>query len=763
MAAPPPPAPGSWLVTQQPDQEVYLSVRLDGQPTALIARFRVVQGRLQARGADLAHIGLDIQKLGLAPDQEVGLDQIPGLAYDYDAGQQSVSLDTTAGMRTPYRIDARGLPSTGAASAGRGLLLNYDAYARTSRDAPLALWSELRYFDRYGVGSNTGIAYWYRDLRRYVRYDTFWAHTDQDGMRTLQAGDTATGALSWSRSMRLAGLQWRRNFATRPDLVTFPMPELGGATVVPSAVDVYINSIRRYSGNVPSGPFMVDNVTGITGYGQANVVTRDALGRPVSLSVPIYIDTRLLAAGLSSYSAELGFLRRQYGWRSFDYAGTPAASGSYQYGVSNTLTLQSHAEATSGVYNAGVGALVQVGTRGVLNASLAGSTGRASGAQVGLGYQYVDSRFSVDVSTLRALGNYSDLATAEGIPVTRVTDQATLTFPIGRGQTLAASYIGVRYANTDPARIGSLSYAVNLGSNATISVNAYKDFNRTDTQGVFLTLAIATGNVSGSVTAGRQGDDPYLNASALRAPDYEGGFGWGVQAGRASGNTYGQAWTRYLGRYGEVTAGVQNTGDDTEGTLDVNGALVLMGGTVQPARRITDSFALVSTDGRPNVPVLHHNSEIGRTDGRGFLVVPDLNSYQQNRIDIDPLELPANAAVDSYTQTRVPQAQSGVLARYGMRQQAAASIRLADEAGKPLPVGAQVRHRESGEVGVVGYDSMTFLTQLAPRNHLQVQGEKVDCLAEVAFTPTADGSLPVLGPVVCRAGAGAGAGAGAAP
>lgn len=737
-------------MTQQADQEVYLSVRLDRQPTALIARFRLTQGRLYARGSDLSHIGLDIGALGIRPDQEVGLDDIEGLSYDYDAGQQTVALDTREGMRTPYRIDARGLPSTGPAQAGRGLLLNYDVYARTAREAPLAAWSELRYFDRHGVLGNTGIGYWYQDLRRYVRYDTSWSSTDQDGMRTLEVGDTVTGSLNWSRAMRLGGVQWRRNFATRPDLVTFPMPELGGSSVVPSAVDVYINSIRRYSGNVPSGPFMVDNVAGITGYGQANVVTRDALGRPVSLSVPIYVDTRLLAAGLSSYSAEAGFLRRQYGWRSFEYAATPAASGTWQYGLSNTLTVQAHGEATSGVYNAGVGALVQLGTRGVLSASLAGSGGHDTGAQIGLGYQYVDSRFAIDVSTLRAVSSYSDLATAEGIPVTRATDQATITVPVGQGQTLAASYIGVRYPKTDPARIGSLSYSINVGGNLTFSLSAYKDFNRDDTHGAFLGVALAMGQVSASTMVGRQGDDAYVNASALRAPDYEGGFGWGVQAGQATGTRFGQAWTRYLGRYGEITAGAQHTDGRTEGTLDANGALILMGGTVQPARRVIDSFALVSTDGRAGVPVLNHNNEIGRTDSGGFMVVPDLNSYQQNRIDIDPLELPANAAVDSFSQTLVPQARAGVVARFGMRQQAAASVVLADEQGRPLPVGARVVHRESGEVGVVGYDSMTFLTQLVAQNHLDVQGDGIACSAEVAFTPPGDGSLPRLGPVTCH-------------
>ena len=66
----------------------------------------------------------------------------------------------------------------------------------------------------------------------------------------------------------------------------------------------------------------------ITGSGQATLVTRDALGRSVSTSVPLYIDTRMLATGLSSYSIEAGVARRQFSVRSFDYDKRPAVTAS---------------------------------------------------------------------------------------------------------------------------------------------------------------------------------------------------------------------------------------------------------------------------------------------------------------------------------------------------------------------------------------------------------------------------------------------------
>ena len=70
---------------------------------------------------------------------------------------------------------------------------------------------------------------------------------------------------------------------------------------------------------------MLNQVAGLNGAGLATVVTRDALGRDIATSIPLYIDTRLLAAGYDDAAAGVGFVRRGYGERSFAYASQVAA------------------------------------------------------------------------------------------------------------------------------------------------------------------------------------------------------------------------------------------------------------------------------------------------------------------------------------------------------------------------------------------------------------------------------------------------------
>jgi outer membrane usher protein len=742
-------------------RDLYLEVMLNGQRTSLIAHFRERDGKLSATAKDLSELGIATDKLGAADTATLELDQIAGLRYRYDAAAQSIDMEVPDAIRKPYTFDTRELTATPNATSSRGFLINYDAFAQTQSNAQLALWSEQRYFDPAGVLSNTGIAYLYSDLHRYVRYDTSWSMSNPATLSTTQFGDTISSSLDWTRSFRIAGFQWRSNFALRPDLVTFPLQALSGTAVVPSAVDLYINNVRQFTGNVPSGPFIVNNVPGITGAGEATVITHDALGRTISTTLPLYVDTRMLAAGLSSYSFEAGFLRRNYGVESFSYDPSPAVSATARRGVTDSLTLEGHAEATGGLVNAGAGALVRMGMAGVISGSASASAGKLNGAQLGIGYQLIEPRFSIDAQTLRAYGNYGDLGARDGTPVPTATDRVTLALPFFSRQTLSLSYIGYRFPGAPSSRIGSLSYTLNFGNLASLTLSTYKDFLQHDSQGIFLTASFGLGNNTAiNASVGRQNGQSTYNVNAQRPPDYAGGWGWGVQAGGTGAVPYRQAQAQYLGKYGEVTAIAQDLDGQASASLDMSGAVVFMDRTVQPARRIDDGFALVSTDGVANVPVLHENRVIGTTDTGGHLLIPDLNAYQHNQVAIDSMNLPADTRIATVAMDLVPQSHAGVLAGFRVSRYSAASVILRDADGKLMPPGTRVHHVESGGDTIVGYDGLTFIEKLQPDNHLEIINggagdaqRAVQCRVEFTYQRPADGTLPTIGPLTCRAGA----------
>jgi len=734
----------------QAAHDVYLEVDVNDQPTSIIAHFHEMNGHLSATGKELKDLGFAVDRLGIADGAEVPLDSISGLHYQYDAANQVIDLHMADKIRTPKILDARSLGNTPPATSSRGLIVNYDAYAQTNTSDQLAVWSEARYFDPNGTFSNTGIAYLYVNQHRYMRYDTSFSFSNPAELSTTQIGDFISSSLAWSRSIRIGGFQWRSNFALRPDLVTFPIPSLGGSAVVPSAVDLYINNVRQFSENVPSGPFILNNVPGITGAGQATVITRDALGRAVSTSVPIYIDTRLLDAGLSSKSIELGFLRRSYGIESFDYDPHPAMSGSIRYGVSNALTVEAHGEASNGLINVGAGGLIKLGLAGVVNGSLSASAGRLPGSQMSLGYELIEPRFSIDAQTIRAFSNYGDLAARDGTPVAAATDTVTLGLPLFGSQTLALSYIGSRYPQQPSSAIASVSYSLNLSRLISLNLNAYRDFKQHNSHGLFLSLSVGFGhNISVNASAGRQNGLFNDNLNLVRPADYDGGWGWGVQTENSGATSYRQAQVQYLGRDGEATLVEQDIANHTSTSLDVSGAVVLMDKSIQLSRRIDDGFALVSTDGVAGIPVLHENRVIGLTDQSGHLLIPDLNSYQDNQLAIDGMKLRADVRIATTHMDVVPQALSGVLAHFGVTLYNAASVILVDPNGAVLPPGTRVHHQESGMETVVGYDGLTFIEGLQQDNHLVIDSDTLHCTANFGYIHPQNGSLPTFGPLTC--------------
>ena len=325
------------------ERDVFLEVSINGANTSQLLRFRDAQGRLSASADALRSVGIDVPGRRRRWQSGVAAGCDSGLALQLQR-RDAVGEPDGAG-RLAHALSTRHArhPQGAAGHQRRGLVLNYDAYAQTSGLSRLSLYTEQRYFSPSGVFSNTGITYAGGRADRYIRYDTYWTRSDQDTMRTLRLGDTITSSLDWSRSIRIAGVQWGRNFSLRPDLVTFPVAAISASSVVPSSIALYINGVQQYSSNVPAGPFVVNQIPGITGAGQATIVTRDALGR-IATTVPLYVDTRLLARGLSSYSVEAGFVRRRFSVRSFDYDHAPAFSASGRYGLDDALTLEGHAE-----------------------------------------------------------------------------------------------------------------------------------------------------------------------------------------------------------------------------------------------------------------------------------------------------------------------------------------------------------------------------------------------------------------------------------
>ena len=738
-------------------EDLYLEVMLNGNDTRQIGHFVHEGEHFRASAETLRKLGF---RLPANATENLDLDSLPGVTVHYDEAAQR--LDITAPFDllnvSTAVLNARPNPIP-QPEASPGLLLNYDLY--TTRDdsgnSSLSAYAELRAFNQWGVLSNTTLSRT-SDMRGSgaqtdsVRLDTTFSHSFVDEALTLRVGDIISGSLDWSRATRLGGIQLQRNFSLQPDLVTFPVPAFYGQAALPSTVELYVNGLKQYSSHIPAGPYQLNTVPIVNGNGQAEVVVTDALGRQSSLAFPFYTANQLLRAGLSDYSLDAGFVRKDYGISSFAYGSDPAFSAVYRHGVRDWLTVAGHAEGTAGLVNGGIGAVVQIGRAGVINAAYSDSHDHgASGSQAEFGYNWRNERFNFSLDTLRTFGDFHDVASRYGTLPPQRSDRALAGVTMGPYGSLGLSYVDLQYPEEPRSRFASAYYFKSLGTRASLDFSVNQNLDDHTDRSIFLGVSLALDHsVSASVSLEHDRHGTLFSADASQPVNPDGGFGWRVRAQTGENDNGGQAEMGYRGQNGEIIAGVQRFAGGTYGYADLAGALVFMDRQFFAARHIDDAFAVVSTDGVAGVPVKLENRPIGFTSPGGDLLITPLNAYQRNKISIDPMHLPANVDIARVDAEVVPSDRAGTLVKFGIEPVRAASVILHDPAGKPIEVGGSASLKDSSAPAmVVGYDGIVYLEGLREHNVLEVQTSHGNCTASFDYHPKGQ-TIPVIGPLVCH-------------
>jgi len=742
-------------------QTLYLDVTLNGSPRGLLP-FTELAGQLRADPGVLRQLGF-----GARDGAPVPLEQISGVVVRYDAALQTLALEVPLDQLTlPVTQVGAAAPTAPVATASPGALLNYDLYASHNLDADnLALTTEWRAFGiGRGVLHSSQLLRTYRDDRRgdwrgeSVRLDSAWELDFPDSAVTLTVGDFFSGFVDWSRPVRMGGIQIGRNYGLQPYRVLTPTPSFLGEAVVPSNVELYVDGLRQYNGEVPVGPFQLAAQPGISGTGNAQVVITDAYGRMQTLDFAFYGTQQLLAEGLSDWSAGVGRMRRDYGIRSFAYDSATVGSATWRRGVSNRFTAELHAEGGGGVASGGAGGWWQLGQAGVFNASYAHSRreGR-QGGQWALGYSWNNRVFNLNAATRRTHGDYQDLGSLQGAPPPDVTDQVTTGASLGRLGALSASYLRLSYPEGDDRRYASVFW------NRTFSErwSAYASFNQnlddSADRSVYLSVSVSLGqNRQSSVAAQRNGDRNLYTVDVSQpvpGDGSQGGYGWRVQARHGDDGTGGLAELGWLNRVGRYSLGAARQGDANFAYANASGSVVWMGGHLFAARDIPDAFAVVSTNGVGGVPVRLENRLIGVTDPDGLLLVTPLLSWQRNRISIDTLDLPADMRADRVDTQVTPRQSAGLGVAFGLRRVRSITLVLHDSQDQPMAAGSVVRLPDN-RTATVGYGGEVYLEDLPAQARLQVESDNGHCSVRVPVAETS-GSTPLrLGPLRCTSGAG---------
>jgi outer membrane usher protein len=767
------------------ERPLVLEVIINGRATGRVGEFVDRDGALFAKPSELHELGFALppNALDLPDNDPIPLSSLPNVQAKVNQAKQTLVVEAGDDALLASQLgNGSSVALAPLSPAGYGAVFNYDAVGTfTSEQSTGAALLDFRAFSPYGVVQSTGIGNVTpgSGQQNFQRLDTTYTYSEADAERRWRAGDVVTGALSWSRSVRLGGFQLASDFTLRPDLITYPLPVISSSAAVPSAVDVLVNGIRQYSAPVEPGPCAVQTLPVVTGAGEVAVTVEDALGRQTLVTLPFYAASTLLKPGLASYSLEGGTVRQNYGLSTNGYLGW-ATNGSLRYGLNDWLTLEGHGEATGSLALLGTGAAVQVGTVGVVNVATAASTGYGSNRPPGSGntgglasasFQRLSHNLSLSVGGTISTNGYHDIAAVNGAPVPKSTLNASVGYTFGswgsvgvsyvrqasRAQTSAVSLVPPALSVTPldysaiinpQAELVNASYSIPIGGVASFYATGYMDLHTKGNYGIGVGISFTLGPVSASVGTAYDGGHASYLASAVKPALEENDYGYRLQDSEGA-VVHRSAEAEFLSPWGLVSGEVDQSPGEIGGRFGARGSVVWADGGLFAADRINDSFAVVNTGDVAGVPVLYENRPVGKTDASGQLMVPSLLSYQNNRLAVDTAKLPPDISVGQTAVLVRPADRSGVIVDFHIKKMRAALLKLTDGHGQPIPLGS-VAKIEGAEDQPVGYDGEAYVTGLRPTNRMEVVVPRGStCVVEFDYKPVKD-QIPVIGPLVCK-------------
>lgn len=748
------------------DQALLLEVFINGYSTNLIGEF-------MKRGDDLLIKPEELKSLGLrVPDAVTGnaalvLSTLPGVTYTLDEQAQTLKIDAIPDSLIANALGNRatGPSDVPLAESGLGGVVNYDLLQShiAGQDITSGLF-DARVYRNAGVLSSSALGYYSAQRGYATRLDSTYTYSDAEALTQYRGGDFISGGLNWTRPVRMGGFQYETNFALRPDLVTFPIPNLRGNAVVPSTVDLFVNGIRQLSQPVPPGPFEINQPPIATGSGSVLLSVTDALGRQTLQNLSFYSSSRLLAAGLSSVSVEGGWLRNSYGIASNDY-GRAAASATYRRGFTSALTGEAHGEAADSLAVLGAGVIYKVRDWGVVSTSFAGSAADGGGLLYSAGFERQTPHLSFSLYTQRTSPGYRDIGALDGGLLPRSMDSLgigyysdllgafNLTYNGTRVPRLQFNNLGVVEpgpTQVDEVKLLTATYSRSLFGLVYFYVTGFRDLHNHGSSGITLGLSIPLGRRDSlGGTANSSSGVRTFTVQTSRPTVSPGDLGWQLQ------DTQGD----FIHRYAEVDyksrwARSSLTFDDTNGQTSwrggLTGSIIVADKSLFLANTINDSFAVVNTGGIPDVDVYADNHLVGKTNGAGRALATDLRAYDANQISIDPLSLPADAKVGETLQIVRPRDRSGTVVSFDVSRTVAAGMTLVTSQGKPLPLGSVVTVRGTDVHLPVGYEGRAYIEDIHPDATLDVElPDESRCTVTLNFKPV-PGDISELHNVVCQ-------------
>ena len=624
----------------------------------------------------------------------------------------------------------------------------------------------LRQFDQFdafaegGINIGHGLAYssvFRNDQGLVVRGLTNFTIDHPERMSTLTAGDQLANTLDpLGGAPFIGGIGYSTNYSLDPYFTRFPTQSLSGALTTPSTVDVYVDGHLVRQELLPPGQFNLNNLPLTNGSGSTQVIVKDALGNQTQINSAYYQASQVLAEGLSDYSYRIGLRRNNVGTSSFDYS-EPIFVARHRYGLTDSLTPGFRVELGRGLVSGGPITDLRL-PFGTVELSLGASEsqGRGGGA-ASLAYSYLSETFSVGGAAATMSDYYANSTLSPATDRARVQASAYFSLPLGANITVYPQYQFSEYRDAGLVDQALLSLSIRLGEKLSAFISLGEGHQPRGSAGptALISLNYFLGNATtGSVSYQQQPHNSGPSLSIQKALPYGPGYGYRFETQTGQQGTQGSGTVQYQNDYGLYEADYGRVGNQDITALSAAGGVVAIGDRVFLTRPVEQGFALLRVPGVANVHGLLSNQDMGKTDSRGDLLIPNLLPYYGNILSVEPKDIPLDYEVGTAQKTIAPPNRGGAIVKFAVSRLDAflGNLRVENAGRTVVPHPGQITVKVNGSeyVSPIGKNGEFYLENVPAGSHeALIEDDDGGCHFTIDFPDSKD-PIVKLGTLTCQ-------------
>lgn len=486
------------------------------------------------------------------------------------------------------------------------------------------------------------------DSNKYTRLNSYAVYDNRKSLNRLVVGDFITPSGPLTSGNPMIGISYYKNFNIDPSYIYKPTFDINTFATFRSELEIYLDNTLIKKDIIPPGGVNLSDLYYYGGRKDIQIVIKDPYGRLETYRYPFYFTDVMLKQGVREFNYSVGFLRKNYSIDSNNYTNL-GFLGFERYGYNKFLNIGGRFEGVpaSNFYNLSCEAIFLLNKYGIL--SLLPSISKKDslyGFAMISSYNYQFKNF-----TFRASGGASSDDYYNSYQI--VNDQIKKSFSAGISYfveqigNFSIDFSHNKYQSSEK-NILNLGYSKSIKGNASIYANLSRKYENINSTEFFLGLSIYpkkdyTLSARYENTEGRTAEVLQLS----KASPIGEGYGYRINLEREkTNNTYNSInpYLQYRTKYGVSELDV-SLKDSSEKTLEMYrlsyaGAVAYVSDTIGFTRPINDSFALIKTSDLENVKININGQYTGKTNKKGYLFVPDLNSYYDNILSLNDKDIP---------------------------------------------------------------------------------------------------------------------------